>query len=264
MTARVGVAALLLLVPAILSLRGRWQLLARNRAMIATFGIVAVAGSQLCFFNAVQHLAVGVALLLEYMGIVLVVGWMWIRHGHRPRRLTGVGSVVALVGLVLVLDSTSDARIDMLGVLWGFGAAVGLAAYFVLSARVGDELPPLVLATGGLTTGALTLLVLGGLGAVPMRATFGTVQMGGHATSWVLPVIGLSLVGAVVSYVSGIAAARILGAKLSSFVCLTEVIFAVIVAWLLLGELPTVVQIAGGALIVAGVVGVHVDENVGT
>ena len=258
--ARVSVAALLLIVPGIVALRGRWRALSRRPAMLATYGVVAVAGSQLCYFHAVQHLAVGVALLIEYMGVVLVVGWMWTRHGHRPRRLTGAGSVVALLGLVLVLNPAHDARLDLAGVLWGFGAAVGLAVFFVLSAKVGEELPPLVAAAAGMTVGAVTLLVLGAVGAVPLHATFGVVDLAGRQVSWLVPVIGLSLLAAVVPYVAGIAAARALGPKLASFVGLTEVVFAVIVAWLLLGELPTAMQIVGGVLIVAGVVLVHMDE----
>jgi drug/metabolite transporter (DMT)-like permease len=63
-----------------------------------------------------------------------------------------------------------------------------------------------------------------------------------------------------VSYIAGIGAARILGARLSSFVGLTEVMFAVLIAWLVLGELPTVIQLLGGVLIVAGVALVRLDE----
>jgi drug/metabolite transporter (DMT)-like permease len=47
---------------------------------------------------------------------------------------------------------------------------------------------------------------------------------------------------------------------LASFVGLTEVMFAVVVAWLLLGELPTSMQLVGGALIVAGIALVRVDD----
>ena len=72
--------------------------------------------------------------------------------------------------------------------------------------------------------------------------------------------IGLSLVAAAIAYVTGIAAARLLGANLASFVGLTEVMFAVLIAWMLLGELPTGMQFVGGLLIVAGVALVRVDE----
>jgi len=93
-----------------------------------------------------------------------------------------------------------------------------------------------------------------------MHASFATVDFAGHQVSWIVPVVGLSLVAAAIAYVSGIGAARLLGAKLSSFVGLTEVIFAVLFAWLLLGELPTAMQLAGGVLIVAGIALVRVDE----
>ena len=144
--------------------------------------------------------------------------------------------------------------------LWGLGAAVGLALYFVLSARADDGLPALVLASGGMAIGAVALAAIGLLGLMPMHATFGAVRFAGHEVSWLLPVAGLSLVAAVVSYVAGISAARILGARLSSFLGLFEVVFAVVFAWLFLAQLPTSVQMLGGVLIAAGVGLVRLDE----
>lgn len=258
--ARIGLAALILAIPAILALRGRFSALRRGFGMVAGYGLIAVAGAQLFFFNAVQTLSVGVALLIEYLGLVLVVGWLWIARGQRPQRLTVAGSVVAIVGLALMLDLTGDTHLDPIGVLWALGAAVGLATYFVLSSNNDSELPPVAMASAGMSIGAVALVVLGFTGALPMRATFGTVELAGAATSWLAPVIGLSLIAAAIAYVTGIAAARRLGAKLSSFVGLTEVAFAVLFAWLLLGELPTAIQLLGGLLIVAGVALVRLDE----
>lgn len=107
--------------------------------------------------------------------------------------------------------------------------------------------------------GAVALVLLGAAGALPMHATFGDVSLAGHTTSWLVPILGVSLVAAVIAYVVGIGAARILGANLSSFVGLTEVLFAVLIAWAALGELPTLMQGIGGALIVAGIALVRLD-----
>jgi drug/metabolite transporter (DMT)-like permease len=257
--ARIGIAAIILAVPAALALRGRWSVARRSLGTVGLFGILAVAGAQVGFFNAVRYLPVGVALLLEYSGILLVVGWMWAVHGQRPRRLTIAGAAAALVGLVLVLDLAGAGRIDPVGVLWGLGAAVGLATYFVLSARVDAELPSVVLACGGMAFGAGLLLVAGAVGILPLRATFGDVTFAGHQLSWLVPIAGLSVVAAVVAYVAGIGAARILGAPVASFVGLTEVLFASLFAWLVLGELPTAIQAVGGACIVAGIALVRID-----
>jgi drug/metabolite transporter (DMT)-like permease len=86
------------------------------------------------------------------------------------------------------------------------------------------------------------------------------VQFLHYRTSWLVPVLGISLVAAVFAYAAGITAARALGAKLASFLGLSEVLFAVLFAWLLLGQLPGPWQIVGGAFIVGGVALVQWDE----
>jgi drug/metabolite transporter (DMT)-like permease len=259
-TVRVVVAALLLTVPALLALRGHLPRLRRGAGTTLVYGVAAVAGAQLCYFNAVEHLSVAVALLLEYSGTLLVVGWLWLRHGHRPRRLTVLGAVVAVAGLGLVLDLLGHADLDAVGVLWGLGAAGGLATYFVLSAGTDDPLPPLVVAWGGLAVGAVVLGGAAAVRALPVHAPRTDVVLVDTEVSWLVPVLGLSVVAAVVAYLAGIAGARLLGAKVASFVGLTEVLFAVLFAWLLLGQVLTVLQLAGGLLVVAGIALVQLDE----
>src|SRR5262249_62008676 len=104
---------------------------------------------------------VGVALLLEYLAAVLVVGWLWLRHGQRPRRLTVAGTAAAIAGLAMVLDLGGSARIDPVGVVWGLLAAVGLAIYFLLGAATGQEPPPpVIMAWAGMCVGAAALAAL--------------------------------------------------------------------------------------------------------
>jgi drug/metabolite transporter (DMT)-like permease len=228
---------------------------------LIAYGVVAVAGVQVCFFYAIQRLSVGVALLLEYLGILLVVVWTWAVRRQRPGRYTIAGSVLALVGLILVLDLAGPSDIDPVGVLYGLGAAVGLGTYFVLSSRTADALPPLAFAGGGMAIGTAALLALGAAGVLPMAAPLTDVEFAGSPTSWLVPVLGLALIAAVAAYVSGVGAARILGARLASFVGLTEVLFAVLIAWALLSELPTPIQLGGGVLIIVGVALVRADPS---
>jgi drug/metabolite transporter (DMT)-like permease len=257
--ARIAIAAAILTGPALVQLRSH-RVTARAARGVAAYGVVAVAGAQLCYFNAVEHLSVAVALLIEYSGVVLIIGWMWARHGQRPRRLTTIGAAVAVAGLVLVLDLLGSHHLDPVGVLWGLGAAVGLAVYFVLSSTTDDALPPLAAAWGGLVVGAGAIGLAAVTGALPLRATNADVTLLDSRVSWVVPVLGMAIVAAVLAYVAGIAAARLLGAKIASFVGLTEVLFAVGFAWLLLGQWPGLVQLAGGMLVVAGIALVRFDE----
>jgi drug/metabolite transporter (DMT)-like permease len=259
--ARVTIAALVLLVPAAVSLRGRWTLLRRNLPLVVGYGLVAVAGCQLAYFNAVVHMQVGVAILIEYTAPVAVIGWLWLRHGQRPGLLTLAGAALAAVGLVLVLDLISGADLSAPGVVWALLAMVGAATYFVLSANEDNGLPPIVLAAGGLVLGAAALLLAGLVGVVDMSWSTRPVEYSDVTVAWWLPLLGLGAVTAAVAYVTGIAASRRLGSRLASFAALLEVLFALIFAWLLLGELPRAVQFLGGVLILAGVVVVKLGER---
>lgn len=259
--ARIVAAALLLTAPALIQLRGRRAALRREAGRAAAFGLFAVAGCQLFYFNAIARIPVSVALLIEYLGTVLVVGWLWLRHRQRPRRLTIAGAVTAISGLALVLNLGGTGRIDPIGVMWALLAAVGLAIFFLLSAASDNEsLPPLAMTWIGMCTGAGVLALLGLAGIVPLTAAAGSVRLLGHRVSWIVPVLGLSLVAVVIAYVAGIGAARRLGAKLASFVGMAEVLFATLFAWLLIGQLPSGLQFLGGACILAGVALVRLDE----
>lgn len=260
-SARIAIAALVLVVPGALALRGRWHLVRDSRLTVLTYGIAAVAGAQLCYFYAVSYMQVGVALLIEYTAPVAVVMWLWLRHGNRPTRLTVVGAVIAALGLVLVLDVVSGADLSTTGVLWALGAMVGAATYFVIGADTENGLPPISLAAAGLVVGGVVLLTAGWLGVLPMRATTADVVYDSRVVVWWVPVLALGLVTAAFAYVTGIAAGRRLGSRLSSFVALLEVLMALVFAWVLLGELPRTVQMLGGVLVLAGVVVVKLGEG---
>ncbi|SHH54070.1 Threonine/homoserine efflux transporter RhtA [Jatrophihabitans endophyticus] len=262
-TVRIGLAALALTVPALFVLRGRWRSLRTGAADVAAYGLVALAGCQLFFFNAVEHLSVGVALLLEYSGTLFVVLWLWLRHGQRPSRLTVAGGLIAIVGLVLVLDLTGPQRVDLVGVLWGLGAAAGLATYFVVSSHSDAQLHPVAMAWAGCVLGFTALAVFALVGLIPFETRAADVDLGGARLSWLVPALGVALVATVAAYTTGIAAARRLGAKVASFVGLAEVLFAILFAWLLLDQQPSVLQLIGGLVVLAGIALVRVDERDG-
>lgn len=259
-TIRMCGAALVLLIPTILVMRGKWGLAARNWKSILLFGIFGVAACQFFYFQAIERLDVGVALLLEFMAPVLIVLFLWMRNRKRPAALTIGGTALSVIGLIAVLDLTGSTSVDPIGVLWGLGAAIGLVVYFFVSAKVDGALPPLVLATGGLFVGAAVMGLLTLFGLLEMKFAFGPVKLAQWETHWWVALGGLILFSTVISYVTGIMAARALGSKLASFISLTEVLFAIFWAWLLLGQLPAGIQLLGGVLIVGGVLLVRADE----
>src|SRR3954447_26815505 len=95
---RLLIVAAVLVPLALVHLRGRWGLLRRNLALVIAYGLVAVAGCQLAYFNAVAHMQVGVALLIENPARVRVVIGMGLRQGQPPARLTVLAPALGPAG----------------------------------------------------------------------------------------------------------------------------------------------------------------------
>ena len=253
--ARVGGAFLVLVLPCVLLLRRTGLPSLRQSGRLAIYGVVAVAGAQLFYFSALQYLSVGVALLLEYLAPVVLIGWRW-AHGDRPTPAIGVGAGLALVGLALVLDVRHGLTVSAVGIAYGLGAMLCLAAYFVLAeTKAGVQpVPPLLLTTAGTGVGAVVLLGVGATGLLPLAVSTGATTLAGASVPWWVPMSLLILVSAVLAYLTGIVAVRRLGSAVASFVALTEVLFAVVFAAVLLGQVPGLGQVVGGLLVLVGIV----------
>lgn len=255
---RIIMASALLLPAGMWSVRGRWRLVLAEWRLIVGFGVLGVATAQLMYFAAVARISVSVALLLEYLAPVALVLLAWARGRRAPSRLILGGTLFSLVGLVGVLDLTG-ARLDPLGVMFGLLAMVGAAGYFVLSARP-TALPPLALPAFGLPVGGL---VLGGAilsGLLPYSAPLVDVDLLGAAVPWWIPLTVIVIVATAMAYSLGVLGIGLMGERLGSFVSLSEVLFAAVVAALVLGEVPSLVQILGGTAIIAGVVLIRLDN----
>lgn len=258
--ARVTIAALVLAIPGAYALRGRWHLLRQSIGAVLMYGLFAVAGAQLFYFLAVGSLDVGVALLIEYLAPVAVVLWLWVRKGQRPNRVTALGAVIAAVGLILLLNVVGGGSISLSGVGWALLAMVGATVYFIISGDASNPLPPISLAAGGLVIAAVVLALAAAVGILPMSVGTGSVEFVSFSMPVWAAVVALGVVTAAIAYVAGIAATRRLGARLGSFVALSEVIAAAFLAWMLLGQAPLPIQIAGAVLVLVGVVVVKLGE----
>ena len=252
--ARVAGGALVMMVIALATQWPRLRQVSTHTRTVLLYGVFAISGVQLCFFNAVQHLSVGVALLLEYLALIIVIGWVWMTKGARPSVQTLLGAAVALIGAAVVIDVFGSAEISAVGVAWGLAAAACLAVYFVISERADGDLHPVVLAASGLTVSAVVIGALGLVGVLPLHFSASNAVVADHSVNVWLPVVALVLVSTVIAYLTGIAAITLLGPTIGSLVALTEVLCAVVAAWILVGESVTALQAVGGAAIIAGLV----------
>ena len=257
-TARLAGGALVLAVVATI-VKPDWLRQARAHArIVVAYGLVPVAGAQLCYYNAVAHLSVGVALLLEYTAPVLVIAWVWATTGRRPSRLTMAGVALAVVGVTLVLDvfgPDSGTRVDAVGVAWGLGAAACAVCYFMMSDEVtadGSGLHAITLAAGSLVVATVAVAALGASGVMPLRFTTNDVAIADVTLPWLVPVLILGVIATALAYLLGISGVARLRPSFASLMGLAEVLCAVLAAWLLLDERITLAQGIGGAVVLAG------------
>ncbi|UZN04766.1 EamA family transporter [Cellulomonas sp. S1-8] len=249
---RLTIGAVLLAGPALWALRGRWAALRSDWSTVVGLGLLGVAGASTMYFFAVERLPVAVALLVEYTGPLLLLLWAWARTGRVPARATLVGASLAMGGLVLVLDVTGSVRLDPVGLLFAGAAAIGNAAYFAFTARP-IALPPVSLAGAAMTVGAAVVALLALVGALPIEAPDVRVDLLGAQVHWMVPLLIVGAVPTAFAYGISAVSVRLLGERLASFLALSEVLLAVALAWVLLGEQPLVVQGVGALLVVAGV-----------
>ncbi|HKP44593.1 EamA family transporter [Mycobacterium sp.] len=256
-TARLAGGALAMAVFATVVKRDWIREALRHGKTVVAYGLIPIAGAQLCYYNAVAHLSVAVALLLEYTAPILVVGWLWATTRRRPSHLTLAGVAMAVAGIMLVLNVFNGAHINLIGVGWALAAGVCAACYFMMSDEVaadGDGLNSITLASGGLIVGTVAVAALGATGVMPLTFTTNDAVVAGWTTSWVVPVIALGLIPTAIAYTLGIMGIARLRPRFASLVGLSEVMFAVLAAWVLLGEGITPAQAIGGAVVLVGLV----------
>lgn len=258
--ARISIAAALLAVPGLIALRFDLRPLWRARWTVLVYGLVAVAGVQFAFYASLERIPVSTTLLIEYLAPIALVLFAWFRTRRIPQRIVLGGSVLAIAGLVLVIGPGGGA-LDPLGLAFAAIAMVGVCVYYAIGEKAAEQLPPVALIAAGFVVGAVALGIAGAVGLLPMEAAFTDVPfLGGTAPWWVL----LLIVGAVstaFAYVAGIAAIGMLGSRLAAFLGLSEVVFAGIVGWILIGEALGPLQILGGVLILAGIVCVRLERR---
>lgn len=249
---RVAGAALLML-PLAVRHRG---LLRRRPALLAGFGLLAVAGVQACYFAAISRIPVGVALLVEYLAPALVLGWVRFVQRRPVTRAAALGVVLAVGGLACVVEVWSGLSFDALGLLLALGAACCQVGYFVLSDHGGDageEAPdPLGVIAYGLLVGTLVLTAVARPWGMDWSVLRGSADMDGTSVAASLLLGWIVLIATVVAYMTGVLSVRRLSPQVAGVVACLEAVIATVLAWVLLGEHLSTPQIVGGAVVLCG------------
>jgi drug/metabolite transporter (DMT)-like permease len=254
---RVTFAFLILLVFVALTNRRSLPLRRHELGPVAAYGVLGVAMTQWLYFVAITRMPIGIALLIEFTAPIMVVLWVRYAWGRPVRNTVWLGLALAMAGLAMVAQIWLGLTLDSLGVAAAFGAAVALAVYYLLGETCGQERDPVSLTLWGFGFAALMWAVALPWWRYPWAALEGSAAPLGADTPavplWSLA-IWMVVLGTIVPFWLVLAAIRHIGAAGASIIGMTEPFIASLVAWVVLGEVLTPVQMLGGVVILAGVI----------
>ena len=212
------------------SWRGRWGALLGGGALLAAHWWM--------FFAAIQLSTVALGLLTyaSYPLFVTLLGWLAFRE--RPRRVDALACALVVAGLVLVVPDWSFGSRTGLALALGLASGFSFAALTLFNRRLAETVPPLALVTSQLATAGLLLLPLAAvqLPSVPAR-------------DWIwLVVLGIVFTG--LAHAAFTASLRRVRLAVVGVVAALEPVYGIAAAWMLFGETPSLVMLAGGALII--------------
>ncbi|MEV8391013.1 MULTISPECIES: EamA family transporter [unclassified Streptomyces] len=230
-------------------------LIRRRPALLAGFGLLAVAGVQTFYFAAISRIPVGVALLIEYLAPALVLLWVRFVQRRPVTRAAAVGVVLAVGGLACVVEIWAGLGFDPVGVLLALAAACCQVGYFVLSdqgADGEDAADPLGVIAYGLLVGAVVLTVVARPWGMDWSLLGGSADMGGSSVAAALLLGWIVLIATVLAYMTGVVSVRRLSPQVAGVVACLEAVIATVLAWVLLREHLSAPQIFGGAVVLIG------------
>ena len=234
-------------------LRVQW----RDLPLLAVLGLTGAALIQWLYFVAIDRLPVGIALLLEFTGPLLVALFSQIVLREVLPRTVWLALGLTLGGLALVAQVWQDVGLDPVGVAAGFGAAGCLATFYLLGKYTLEGRDSLSVSFWMFTFAALFWAVVQPWWAFDASVLGERTSLLGALDGVSVPVwlaLGWVVVlGTLAPYALEVAALRHLSPTTTGIVGMIEPVLAAGVAWAWLHEVLTVTQLVGGALVLAGV-----------
>jgi drug/metabolite transporter (DMT)-like permease len=222
---------------------------------LAFLGIVGLAGVHATYFFAISRLDVGVALVIQYLGPLILLLWLRLVHRRQLQRSLWGAAVLSVIGCFLVVQAWNPGAIDGLGLLAAFGAAITFAIYLYSSEQAGHRYEPVTTLVWGFGFASLFWLVVQPPWSFPF-AEFSSAEN-------IALGLGVAVIGTLLPFVCIVAALRHVPASRAAVVATLEPVLAAIIAWPVLGQDLDVAQIAGGLIVVGAVVWVQMQRPAG-
>ena len=211
----------------------------RDLAGLVLLGALGYTAQSFCFFSALNHLTVGLAVLLLYLhpALVLLAGAALGRQRLTPRK--AALAAASFAGILLTV------RGDLAGTPVGLAFGIGAALIYTNYILVGEHLTP---RTGVIP--AATVIVLSAAVMFSSAALVEGVRWPGTTGGW-LAVAGIAVFGTALAIVTFFAGVQRIGAGDAATLSTLEPVVALVLAFVFLGEQLGAVQLAGALLVIA-------------
>jgi drug/metabolite transporter (DMT)-like permease len=226
---------------------GRLRRVPRRDVVIAlALGGVGYSAQSGAYFTALERIDPGLLSILLYTFPTMVTVAAIALGRERFSRRRGLALMVASIGLVLVLAGAGSGAIEPVGAVLGLSAAAIYSTYILSSQGIAARLDPFLLSALVCTGAAVTLTAVGAA-----RGDLHAVSAGGML--WLGAIAVVCTVVAVTLFFAGL---RRVGPTRASIISTAEPVTAVLLAFAIFGETMTLLQLAGAALVLAGVLAV--------
>jgi drug/metabolite transporter (DMT)-like permease len=250
-------AGLILLAFAII--KGKDQLRARKEEIkdLLLFGIIGVAAVTSFYFFAIKYLFVSVALIIEFTASIWIALYLKFVKKKHISPIMWLGIACAFFGLVLVSQIWSGSSLHPLGVAVAFADAFALSYYFITAERLTQTRTSLSLMTWGIGVAAIFWAIILPWWTFPFEYLTDSYSLSGNlseynAPGWAL-LLWIVIIGTVIPYLLTVTGIRELSAGTSSVIGMIEPIFAGVIAWIILNEALSGVQLIGCAVVLLGI-----------
>lgn len=252
---RVTAAFLVLLVWVAVSNRRALRVRRGEIVPILLYGVLGIAVTQSLYLVALQRMPIGIALLLEFTAPIMVALWFKYVLKEPVRNRVFAALVLAMVGLGMVAQVWAGLTLDAIGVVAGLIAAVALTFYFLQGEKLVGQRDPVSLIMFGFLAAAMFWAVVSPWWSYPWdRLSFSAQFAGtGPTLPWWSYVLFMVVLGTVVPFALSLASMRHIRASQASVVGMSEPVIASAIAWIVLGEVLTPVQIVGGIVVLVGI-----------
>lgn len=250
-------AALILLIFAFI--KGKDQLYARRDELkdLILFGIIGVSAVTSFYFFALKYLFVSVALIIEFTATIWIALYLRFIKKKHISPIMWLGIVFAFSGLVLVSQIWSSSTLHPIGVAVAFADAFALAYYFLTADRLTQTRSSLSLMTWGIGVAAVFWAIILPWWNFPFEYLTDTYSLSGNLSEYSAPgwalILWIIIIGTVIPYLLTVTGIRELSAGTSSVIGMIEPIFAGVIAWILLNEALSEIQLIGCAVVLFGI-----------